>query len=263
MCDKAMKNKCPLCDKIGEIRNSHLIPAAFYRIIARNSEPVVIDGKVQRISNRQIKKELLCSNCELKLSENGEMYVSRNCLRENKFVFRDILFNMKPVMEKGGYKIYNISMNSEIDIQKILYFAISVFWRAAVIRWNIGNNERVKIHLGSYYESQLKSYLMGEIEFPKYTTLHLFIDCEDKYRFITIPYKIGKKNMVNMYGFSVPGMMFILAIGRSIPEVLRTGCLYHYKTITLADILHSKLSTDIFNLFSKSRVSKKLKKYLK
>jgi len=64
--------ECRLCEKTRELRDSHLMPKALYKITRKaaeadkqpNSNPVVITPAVALQTTKQVSDYLLCDQCE-------------------------------------------------------------------------------------------------------------------------------------------------------------------------------------------------------
>ena len=90
---------CALCREMRDLCDSHYLPKSVYRIINKSHEPhdsspVIVDvpGQAAFHSNRQLRKHLLCLDCEGRFSRHGENIVVPQCCHgEGKFALRDAM----------------------------------------------------------------------------------------------------------------------------------------------------------------------------
>src|SRR5262245_63849308 len=80
---------CALCRRQRELRDSHLLPAAIYKLLRDpqrpNPNPVMVTRKLAGTTSWQVKARLLCDECEQQFSRKGERYVLAQCARRNQF----------------------------------------------------------------------------------------------------------------------------------------------------------------------------------
>lgn len=117
-----VKAICVLCQKEGELRNSHIIPESFYKNIGIYTEKniyyqIKTDGTNSdiRLMQKGVREYLLCNDCEQLLNNFYEKYAEnlffRNCQLEN-FIDHIELLNT--------------------DSNKIKLFILSILFRASV-----------------------------------------------------------------------------------------------------------------------------------
>lgn len=141
--------KCSMCMKsVQSLELSHFIPKLVYRRMRKMLAPKHDLNMADNNKNtfkifREIKTELFCQGCEDKLNKNGERYFANTCLpvpggdgvgHFTKISHAKIIHLLNST---GGY---NITLGSGflpgIDMNKIYYFAISIFWRGSFNVWN-------------------------------------------------------------------------------------------------------------------------------
>jgi hypothetical protein len=88
--DTGVVGTCKLCLSEGELRQSHLWPAALYALIKKTEDesPVVMTPKIVLATDRQIWSHLLCGDCEQRLNKYGETYAMSVLQRENAADFK-------------------------------------------------------------------------------------------------------------------------------------------------------------------------------
>jgi hypothetical protein len=98
-----------------------------------------------------------------------------------------------------------------------------VFWRASVATWkDDSRTKRVRIHLGTKYEEEIRQYLLGQTAIPRLAFLTLYVCSDaDSGRRSFAPAENEKTNQ-KFVGFLVRGLEFILGIGKSVPSYQRS-----------------------------------------
>jgi hypothetical protein len=54
-----------------------------------------------------------------------------------------------------------------MEIEKAVYFCVSVFWRAAVRSWESSSQRYEGIRLGPKYQQEIRAYLLGDAALPE------------------------------------------------------------------------------------------------
>ncbi|MXZ71325.1 MAG: hypothetical protein F4Z04_07445 [Acidobacteria bacterium] len=219
--------KCALCLKTRELCDSHLLPAAFYRILDDNEVVVVDKDKTAVLTSAQARAHLLCSDCEARFNRGGEDWVLKNCWRSPKrFLLHSALATAIPFSDKNGARVYKGRQISGIDIEKLTYFGLSVFWRASVCNPHFGRVKRQhQLRLGPY-QDPLRLYLLGTTRMPKDMVLCVAISAyadELQNTIIAMPY-LSSKQRYHIYQFAVPGIRFHMLCGRMVPEQFKSHC---------------------------------------
>lgn len=219
--------KCALCLKTRELCDSHLLPAAFYRILDEGKVVVVDKDKTAILTSDQARAHLLCSDCETRFNRGGEDWVLKNCWRSPKrFPLHSALATAIPFSDKNGVRAYKGREISGIDIENLTYFGLSIFWRASACNPHFGRvNRQYQLRLGPY-QNALRLYLLGTTEIPEDVVLCVAISAyPDKLRneIIAMPY-LSRKQPYRIYQFAVPGIRFHMFCGQMVPEQLKSHC---------------------------------------
>jgi hypothetical protein len=191
-----------------------------YRLLtkpgARNPNPISSEGRAIR-SSRQAKDFLLCDSCEQRFHSLGEDWVMRNCYRGAKrFRLREsiMLRHKAKVLMNGGSAGYRLSDMPELDSNKLVYFAMSVFWRAGVHVWRL-DHRTVSLQLGPYL-ARIGDYLMGG-PFPRDVALFVrFSNLNEDCRRLEEPVSKVRSGYQN-HIFYMAGLDFTLSLGKAIP----------------------------------------------
>jgi len=229
---------CALCKQpVSALRESHLIPAGFYRQMTRSSGGYTSATKEAAGNTSQQVKELLLGDCcEQRLEQNGEGWVLKNYSKDGKFPILNNLVKVHPILTKGDTKYFNLASNADIDIEKIVYFAASVFWRAGAHSWKFPTASPYSIQLGPYLES-LRLFLLGQSGFPANASLGIFVSPNPLHDGVIFPQRAHRTGDHFMrHGFFVPGMTFVLCTGKTIPSGVTDECAARTKTLMLGTV---------------------------
>jgi hypothetical protein len=254
---------CRMCLSEKQLVESHLIPRAVYDLCrSEDSEPVKITSTVIMQTSRQTKDYLLCSDCDNHLSKFGETWLLPKLKTWDKgFPLYDILAKVSPDVVEGDGAAYAASRNPGVDVQAIAHFAIGIFWKASVHSW-LKDRKEPRIDLGPYSD-KLRQFLRGQASFPDHVVLNVgVVRPEVTFSNALEPYR-GTAAGVRNYIFNVPGMQFVLTIGKTIGSELKRTCFY-------SNALHPIIVTDLAEPMkeiyreqsAKAHKSKKLVAYL-
>ncbi|MGC1629143.1 MAG: hypothetical protein WA735_19990, partial [Candidatus Acidiferrales bacterium] len=76
---------------------------------------------------------LLCEVCEDVLNKGGENWMMPLFAKaDGSFCFHDLLTSRPPSYVVDDTRVYLTAQNPQIDPDKIIHFAMGVFWKAAV-----------------------------------------------------------------------------------------------------------------------------------
>ncbi len=222
---------CSLCLKTRELRESHFLPKALYRLLlARgngNPHPVRLTSEGRERTAFQATHRLLCADCETRFDQNGENWVMRHCYR-GRGVFR-----LRAILEATGapeasahFQFYSASSAPTINVERLAYFCTSVFWRAAVRDWCIENRKYEAIRLGERYQEQIRRYLLGEARFPDNAALCVVLSkLKNPQLTFNFPNTIRVESGY-CHRLHIPGIDFLMTIGKRLDEE-RLTCIVH------------------------------------
>jgi hypothetical protein len=217
---------CKLCRQDRELRESHFLPAAVYAQLRdgaqQNPNPVLITSKVSLATSKQITGHVLCGECEQRFSNNGEAWVLGNMSRPEGFPIQDALVASKPIQSNEKFAYYSSVAIPAINMPALIYFAMSIFWRASAHMWRNVSGFMEGIDLGPF-EEPIRGFLLGG-PFPKDTVILVSVwPTKDVLPAAYTPRR-GRAPGCHCFNFLIPGLEFKLLTGKGIPEVLRTAC---------------------------------------
>ena len=184
-----------------------------------NPNPVASGDDYLYPTSRQLSKDLLCGDCEDLFSKRGESWVMAKCSRGAEgFALREFLLTAEPCATHKNMRAYDASLIPEMDCDKLIFFAMSVFWRAGATTWPYGRKS-IHIDLGSFLEP-IGLFLLGGA-FPEKMLLDVEVSSWKDYR---ISDRIALPESTNQQGFwshhfMIPGLTFVLCVGSKIPPI--------------------------------------------
>ena len=224
---------CKLCLQTRPLQDSHYLPKGAYKAnrapSLTNPNPVVVSNEQLSRSSAQLSDYLLCSDCEQKFSKNGESWVLANIPRNygQKFPIFDALNSAIPILVDGGTKVYAGAQVKSLDMPKLVYFALSVFWRGAVHVWKSSlKSTAPDIHL-SHFEEPIRRFLLDGSALPSDVSLTIFV-CPNGsvLNAMLVPWE-AKLPECARYLFYVSGLGFVLHFGERLPQNFRKMCAHH------------------------------------
>jgi hypothetical protein len=147
------------------------MPAGVYNIIRKASggaAPINLTAVAMVRTSQQVAEELLCHECERRLNDNGERWFLKNCFQGGtNFPLRDLFARSRPLETGGDFTAYNGRGVLGPDLDKLIYFGASIFWRAGAHEWRsvVKGEPTSRVVLGEYEEA-LRLYLLGG-KFPE------------------------------------------------------------------------------------------------
>lgn len=130
---------------------------------------------------------------------------------------KDILSSAAPRWEINGYRVYEAAALPAIRVDTLVYFALSVFWRAAVHTWKTPGGD-VKIELGPYEEA-IRLYLLDKSKFPVNVIVTIRVS---NFHQLLWPPTEKRRPGFRMFTFGIPGLVFDMAAGAKIPTEFYT-----------------------------------------
>jgi hypothetical protein len=212
--------RCRLCLEEHLLCDSHLLPKSMFRILRspldKNPNPIVAGEGYYYPTSKQLSDYLLCEGCEQRFRRLGEDWVMANCYRdEQTFRIREILQSAVPLSDNKEIRIYSGASITELRMDDLVYFAISVFWRAAVHTWRV-DGRGYGISLGPY-EEPLRRFLRGETAFPDKFVLAVRVSSRPELLKTAHAPNTGNGRGFHFHRFVIPGLVFVLLSGGRIP----------------------------------------------
>lgn len=187
-----------------------------------------MNPKRQVATSEQVRGYMLCAECEDRFNKGGEAWILRNCWRtDTQFPLRSALAATTPVAASPTFAAFAAASIPGVDVDKLAYFAASVFWRGALKGWRrTADHVPVPLDLGRY-EEQLRLFLHGDGGFPANVVLRTTVTASTKpvpHRIASFPFRKTADSRFHHYWLAVPGITFELFVGKSIPSDVRALC---------------------------------------
>jgi hypothetical protein len=117
-------------------------------------------------------------------------------------------------MDNDGTAVYTANSIPEIDVEKLVYFGVSIFWRAGAHTWKHGK-ETVHIQLGPYLEP-LRLFLLDQSPFPGRMALSLRVFSNNIMALSGYDPSSVRRAGCQLHLFSIPGLVFSLLVGQRV-----------------------------------------------
>lgn len=219
---------CRLCQKERPLQDSHLMPAGIYAIVRDGDHPadhpVLMMKGAAVATSAQARAHMLCAECERRFDKGGEEWVIENCWHgEGNFPLRTALVAAPAFVDEPGFRAFEARNVLGVDLDRLVYFAASVFWRGALAGWRIGKGRPTRLPLGPY-EEELRQFLLGEMPFPQHILLIITLSEKQNAlnnRNMSLPFGGGRSENGYHYECVIPGIMFLMLVGSHIPPSMR------------------------------------------
>jgi hypothetical protein len=259
---------CRLCRQDRNLRESHYIPAAIYAELRteseRNPNPVLMNGEVSLITSWQLTEIALCDECENRFNENGERWVLANMSKgDGGFPIHDVLNAMRPQIAPGNVEQFAMVGIDGIDMDALVYFALSIFWRGSAITWHNRGRIYDGINLGPFEET-IGTFLLGGA-FPRDVVVLVTVwpRAVEVLPAAHTPRQIRIRNReFSAYNFYIPGLDFKLFVGNRIPDAFRRMCSYASPQRYLyADLQSMEMTLQAFAGLARGREAARLRQF--
>ncbi len=175
------RGTCKLCLLKKDLCDSHYMPRAMYKYnratAIKNPNPVILSGAEAKQSSSQVRDYAVCRACERLLNLNGEEWVLANVPHDYgaPFPLHAALKGAVPAIAEPGLALLAGMTTKGFEMDKLIYFGASVFWRGAAHSWKPVDGQKVpQVHLGAYQE-QLRQFLLGKSSFPAEISLTVMV----------------------------------------------------------------------------------------
>lgn len=206
---------CGLCLREARLQLSHLLPRALYRLVGSGTDPshpdtVLLTDGCARKSSVQARRHLLCADCEKRLNDGGECWVLRNCYRgRGRFRLREDLQASAPIDPNPELVVYR---SQPKDFNQLVYFCLSVIWRASLCDWECRGHIFRHLELGPY-QDQIRGYLKGETALPDKVDVKIVLSALARPMLgMCVPVSY-RGSLRHHHRFHIPGIMFDAGIG--------------------------------------------------
>ena len=255
---------CPMCQTTKEVISSHLIPAALYKEChLPGGFPIIYNSKLAYEGSHQMQTPLLCMDCEDILNKSGENWIIPLFAKsDGSFGFHDLLTSVPPAAAFDDTRVYFAANTPQVLCDKVIHFAMGVFWKAAVHPWNPGKNEPL-IGLREYAEP-IRRYLRGEAPYPDDMILNIgILPVPVKHLAISAPYQGSNAKVTNFLFYAV-GIEFTILVGKELTDEEKRGSFTHNPGRPIIEVDFSPMLREITaDVMKTAHKAKNIQKYLK
>ncbi len=220
---------CKLCLKARNLQDSHYLPRSVYKSnrgrALKNQNPVALGAQIRQ-DQEQVTDYVLCSECEQRFNKNGERWVLARVPHDygEPFELQATLEKETPFHIEPGLNLYAGTQISAFNMDRLVYFASSVFWRGAVHQWKTSRGEiAFKVELGKHAEG-LRKFLLGQEPFPQDLWLTVIVWPFRQVLNAGLVPRPDSQNGWNRYWFYVSGLGFVLHFGDAVPAEIKLRC---------------------------------------
>jgi hypothetical protein len=188
---------------------------------------VRLTGDIAIISGEQLSEYLLCLDCERRFGA-WERYVAEKVAQQvnGRFPGLDTIEPSRSPDDKST----RATDASALDLDKIVSFVASIFWRASV------SSAVADLSLGAKYDEEFRNYLRGEEPFPQNVRLFFQLLLSDKElpvdRVMAEPHNLHGDGH-EFYLFAGCGMLMSLVVGDNFPPQYDDLCLARSGTMVI------------------------------
>jgi hypothetical protein len=240
------KGTCKLCLEEKPLCDSHYLPKRLYAFgrakQMKNPSPVVLSGQATKQVSDQLRGYVFCRACEDLFNKSGERWVLANIPHDHgaPFPLQDALGPEKPIAIGRDVNLYDGSSIKAFDMDKLVYFGLSVFWRGAAHDWKstLGLSAP-KVDLCDYFEP-LRLFLQGNGPIPDDVVLSVHLWPYKQVWQVTYPVCPFHGSHWPRYWFYVPGIFFMLDLGKNVPREARQRCAHGERKIISVDLESGK-----------------------
>jgi hypothetical protein len=221
--------KCELCHAFADLRDSHYLPKSGYKKMRssalKNPNPIVLSGSKAKQSSLQVRDYKFCGACEERFNKGGEAWILNNIPPHGHPFWVHNLLNSRTPIVSGSDLLFPQASIPEVDMTKLVYFALSIFWRGTR-RWSAVEGGRPPQLYFGRYEEAIRVFLLGRAKLPDDVVVTVAVWPYKKvYSTATLPCSAGTP--YRSYWFYFFGFIFMLTLGRRIPAQRRVTCSYH------------------------------------
>lgn len=225
------RGTCRLCLKEADLHESHYIPRRAYSMnmakALKNPNPIVMShGKLKQVAD-QLRGYAFCHDCEQLLNKRGEKWVLANIPDDqgSQFPLQDALIPENPVFIGDGINVYAGRQIEAFDMDQLIYFGLSIFWRGAAREWKSSHGGIApSVNLGEYYEP-IRQFLLGG-PFPDDVVMLFYVRNLKPVMNAATTVLWATSQLSGFHWFYLNGLGFKLYSGKGFPEQIRQLCVY-------------------------------------
>lgn len=224
-CKLCLLDDADLCD-------SHYMPRAMYKYNRakqlKTPHPVMLSGNTARQGTDQVRDYVFCRECENHFRLNGERWVLANIPHDygEPFPLHAVANASTPTIIKTDRVLIPGRTTDGFEMDKLIYFGVSIFWRGAAHQWKLDGFEVPPVDLGAYQEP-LRLFLIGKASFPADLFLTVMLWPYQKVPPAALMPDFSPVQGWQRYWFYITGIGFVLDFGPNVPKEIQTRSTSH------------------------------------
>jgi hypothetical protein len=150
-----------------------------------------------------------------------------------------------------------------VDVDKLVYFAMSLFWRGAVHLWNSFQDGQAPKVVLDQFEEPIRQFLLNNTPLPQDVALTVLVCPNGRIlNAMLAPWEADLPEC-SRYICYISGIGFALHFGKQLPAKFRTQCAYHspQKVLVVSTEFEQRIR-EVFRKLVSERDDSKLKKML-
>ncbi|MCH7301168.1 hypothetical protein MBA34_19300 [Pseudomonas capeferrum] len=227
---------CRLCKQEKKLINSHFIPAAAYSHLRWDTnlglqQSVIINQYTNSIAqtDKQVKQPLLCGACEDLFSKKGERIVGQLWATQSGFPLFEILRSKEPAATHPLFEGYSPDSIDKGHLDALVYFAVSIFWRASVWDWQRDKNPYGN-GLGARYELEFANFLLSGSKLNNFC-LYIELNSDEKTRrMFSFPSCVRREGSW-YHSFVILGFRFVMVVGAGESKMKRVCDMFGFNPV--------------------------------
>jgi hypothetical protein len=231
-------------------------------------EPILVSSQIVIGTTKPVAQDLLCAECEDLFSKNGEAWVSQIIARLGSFPLCYAVETCPKIKETPDLTLFACRGNAAINIDKLAYFALSMFWRSSIVNWRaIANVPRIEL---GEYEEPIRRFLRGEAAIPPDCVLIATLWTHQPSNLqVILPAESHENQPFRIFSLKVPGIQIALLTGAEIPQDARNECMYSSSNQIIGVsgsidmVLIKQLQTNFHGAHRAAKIAAKYGDYLK
>jgi hypothetical protein len=189
----------------------------------KTPHPGMVTCDTARQGTDQVRDYVFCQECENRFRINGETWVLANIPHDygESFSLHTALNTATPSIVESDCILIPGRTTNGFDIDQLIYFGASMFWRGAAHQWKAFNGFTVPpVNLGLYQEA-LRLFLLGKTPFPTDVFLTVILWPYKKVPTAALLPNSSAVTGWQRYWFYVTGLGFVLDCGSNVPTEIQ------------------------------------------